>query len=131
MVCDRCGRHKVERWSRAEIDPQIVSDMPTWGTTRNTWPRNRSTDPGGASTPVPVAELRQVLGSPRSPRGWALHRPRGWALSLPGGGLSTSDGANSYRSNQPPMHVLIPHLRRIGKNSIADKLARARHKLNL
>jgi hypothetical protein len=159
-VCDRCGRRKVHSGEM----------MPTSGTP-TTWPRNRSTDPGGglstdrggglytgpgggAST-GPGGGLYTGPGGGRStrpggglstrpggglysgpggglstgPRGGLSTGPGGGLSSGPGGGLSTSS-ANSYRSNQPPMDVLIPYLRSIGQNSIADKLAQA-HKLNL
>jgi hypothetical protein len=119
-VCDRCGRRKVHSGEM----------MPTSGTP-TTWPRNRSTDPGGGLSTDPGGGLYTGPGGGAStgPGGGLYTGPGGGLSSGPGGGLSTSS-ANSYRSNQPPMDVLIPYLRSIGQNSIADKLAQA-HKLNL
>ena len=85
-------------------------------TERNTWPRNRSTLPGGGLSTLPGGGLSTLPGDGLS--------------SLPGGGLYDGADPNPYRSNQPPMTHFIPYLRHQGLNDVADLLARA-HGLNL
>jgi hypothetical protein len=171
LVCGRCGRTKRMPWSGQDMDPAESGNMPATGTTRSTWPRNRSTYPGGGLSADPGGGLYTGPGGGASTGpggglstdpGGGLYTGYGGGLSTTyggglstayggglstahGGGLSTSYGGGlsadrsgglytgpdgSYRANQPPMDVLIPHLRHIGENSIADTLARA-HKLNL
>jgi hypothetical protein len=171
LVCGRCGRTKVMPWRGRDMDRPGSGITPLTGTTRNTWPRNRSTYPGGGLSADPGGGLYTGPGGGASTGpggglstgpGGGLYTGYGGGLSTAyggglstsyggglstsyGGGLSTSYGGGlsadrsgglytgsdgSYEANQPPMDALIPHLRQLGENSIADTLARA-HKLNL
>jgi hypothetical protein len=91
--------------------------------TTNTWPRNRCTGIGGGL-------YTGVGGGAYTGVGGGLYTgPGGGLYTGPGGGLYTGPDSNVYRSNQPPMRVLIPFLRRHGKNRQADVLAKA-HRLD-
>ena len=124
--------------------------------TRNTWPRDRYTGPGGGLSTAPGGGLSTAPGDGASTAsGGGLSAAYGGGLSTAfggglseavGGGLSTADGgglssapggglctgpcANPYRSNTPPMDVFIPELRRRGLHRIADRLAKA-HQLDV
>jgi hypothetical protein len=64
------------------------------------------------------------------PGGGLYTGPGGGLFVGPGGGLHIGNDDAPYRTNQPPMHAFIPHLRRSGLDGIADTLARA-HQLDL
>ena len=82
LVCGRCGRTKVMPWRGRDMDRPGSGITPLTGTTRNTWPRNRSTYPGG--------------GLSADPGGGLYTGPGGGASTGPGGGLSTGPGGGLY-----------------------------------
>ncbi len=63
-------------------------------TERNTWPRNRSTLPGGGLSTLPGGGLSTLPGDGAStlPGGGLSTLPGGGLSTLPGGGLSTLPG---------------------------------------
>jgi hypothetical protein len=62
-----------------------------------TWPRDRYTGPGG--------------GLSTGPQGGLSTGPGGGLYTGPGGGLFTGPSGNPYRSNWPPIDVLVEELR--------------------
>ena len=103
--------------------------------TRNTWPRDRHTGPGGGLYTGPGGGLHTGTGGGASTyTGGGLSTYTGGGLSTyTGGGLSTRAGGGlhtgacetPYRSNIPPIHVWIPKLRELGYGWAADILAEA------
>jgi hypothetical protein len=98
------------------------------------WPRDRSTGPGGGLSTGPGGGLSTGPGGGMStgPRGGLSTGPGGGLSSGPGGGLSSgpggglsTGGGTHYRSNIPPIHILVPHLRKSGYGWAADMLASA------
>ena len=64
-------------------------------------------------------------GRSTGPGGGLSTGPGGGLSTGPGGGLCTGPCDHPYRSNQPPMDVFVPILRRMGHQHEAELLARA------
>ena len=82
------------------------------------WLRDRYTGLGGGRYTGPDGGLYT------GPGGGAYTGPGGGLYTGPGGGLYTGPCESPYRSNWPPIHVLIEHLERISYQQHADLLRR-------
>ena len=57
--------------------------------------------------------------------GWRALDGSGAADHQPARAVAFNERAPGLQVKSPPMHVLVPHLRRIGLDGIADQLAQA------
>jgi hypothetical protein len=86
-----------------------------------------STGPGGGLSTGPGGGMSTGPGGGLStgPGGGLSTGPGGGLSAGPGGGLCTGPSTNPYRSNQPPRHVFVVELERVGMTDIAQILRRA------
>jgi hypothetical protein len=81
---------------------------------RNTWPRDQYTGPGGGLSTGPGGGLST------GPGGGLSTGPGGGLSTGPGGGMYTGPCSNPYRSNIPPWPVFLEELEKRGMNQYAD-----------
>ncbi len=79
---------------------------------KNTWPRDQYTGPGGGMSTGPGGGLST------GPGGGMSTGPGGGLTTGPGGGMST--GPTSYMSNIPPWPVFIKELEKRGRHQYAE-----------
>ncbi len=82
--------------------------------TKNTWPRDQYTGPGGGLYTGPGG------GMYTGPGGGAYTGPGGGMYTGPGGGMYTGPSNEAYRSNIPPWPVFIEYLEQNGMQDLAE-----------
>lgn len=83
------------------------------------WPRDRYAGPGGGRYTGPGGGLYT------GPGGGLYSGPGGGLYAGPGGGLYTGPSTEPYRSNWPPLDVLLLHLAEYGHVDLANMLREA------